>query len=365
MSSPEVLYRFDPETSDLGELCPVGAEAVGVVEKQIERAVALCPQALFRARTSDQPVLVVKTSVAWRKMPDDLVAVDGQGRLVLVECKRGWASRDALAQLLDYAADYDGDAFGRLEQDWASGHGKGANRPLIEEIREFADDPELRPEDVGREHVLVVLAAGRDEDFNRVAGYLERRGVPVKFSQLRVLRDPAGVLFIGFVPIELTEPDEASAGGGAQERAWFINTCETYSPGAWERFLARGVAAIWGYETGGAPLQQGVKAGDPVYAYRNGWGIVAAGVVGDVAVRQADPEVSVFPQCTDGNEWHLPVRWHRLPAPVSNAEVRNAAKAGLPVRNTFCRLWNADVRRLLARRTKQAAVVEPGGSLEP
>ena len=40
--------------------------------------------------------------------PLDLIGVDGEGRLVVFELKRGTLSRDAVAQVIDYASDLDG-----------------------------------------------------------------------------------------------------------------------------------------------------------------------------------------------------------------------------------------------------------------
>ena len=42
----------------------------------------------------------------------DLLAVDGDGRLVVFELKRGTLSRDAVAQVVDYASDLDADGVG-------------------------------------------------------------------------------------------------------------------------------------------------------------------------------------------------------------------------------------------------------------
>ena len=39
--------------------------------------------------------------------PLDLLGVDGDGRLVVFELKRGTLSRDAVAQVIDYASDLD------------------------------------------------------------------------------------------------------------------------------------------------------------------------------------------------------------------------------------------------------------------
>jgi hypothetical protein len=46
------------------------------------------------------------------------------------------------------------------------------------------------------------------------------------------------------------------------------------------------------------------------------------------------------------------VTWKALPKPIKVAEIRSAAGAGLPVRNTFCRLWNPKVREFLEKRAR-------------
>src|SRR5688500_78601 len=112
-----MLYRFDRVAGALDELKPVHAHGVGILEKEVESAVAGAPHALFRTTAAGPPVLVIKKSVPYRKMPD-IVALDGEGRVVLVECKRSWATREAVAQILDYAADYATDPWVRLCDDW-------------------------------------------------------------------------------------------------------------------------------------------------------------------------------------------------------------------------------------------------------
>ncbi len=52
----------------------------------------------------------------------DLLAVDGDGRLVVFELKRGTLSRDAVAQVVDYASDLDAIEFEDL--------GEGRRQPL-------------------------------------------------------------------------------------------------------------------------------------------------------------------------------------------------------------------------------------------
>src|SRR5438128_160755 len=148
-----MLYRFDQVTSALEPVIPVLASQAEVTEKQIELAVAQRPDCLFRAGARSMPVLVVKKSVRGLKMAD-VIALDAEGRLVIVECKRGFADRQTLAQLLDYASDYGSDPAKLLDRDWASGEGRAEGTTLIEVFRRFADHATFPAEELGRQHVL-------------------------------------------------------------------------------------------------------------------------------------------------------------------------------------------------------------------
>lgn len=357
VGSRVMLYRFDPNSQRLDALVPVAAADARVLEKQIELAVANKPEAIFGAGPGGEPVLVVRTSVPGRKMPD-IIALDAEGRLVLVECKRGWANRDALAQLLDYAADYATDTAAVLRRDWGHGRGRDSGKTLIEAFREFADDPGFDEEQLGTGQVLVVVASGEAPGFRKIAEYLKSRGVSIYLVTAKLFRRDNGDLYLDVEPMELAPAGELGKADG-DERAWLINTDETHSRGAWQRFLESGVAAIWGYPNHGATLEKGARAGDTIYAYVNGRGIIAKGEILDSEVLNVTESTgSVFKECPDDNEWHLSVKWTPLAegGAVSNREVREAAGAGIPVRNTFCRLWNPAVRDYLASRWPRSEV---------
>lgn len=344
-----MLFSFDPGTRELDRIDWVSAADAGVTEAQIEKALASCPASLFAARKDGEPILVVKTSKQGARMPD-VIALDSQGRLVLVECKRASADRDTLAQLLDYASDYDQEAFKHLLRDWETGEGEGKPVGLLERFQEFADDPTVAEERLGKEQVLVVVAAGEGSDFTRIAAYLKKRGVPVYFVPARIFRRKNGELLMNVEPVRL-DP-EAIAGnedGLGAEQVWMINTDETHCPGAYQRFLDVGVAAIWGFPDHETTLDQGARPGDTIYAYRNGMGIIARGLVDDGRPRPADKSTTVFNEYESGNEWYIRVKWTPLSAPITNATVREGTGTSLPVRNTFCRLWNPGVRRFLQR----------------
>ena len=67
--------------------------------------------------------------------PLDLLGVDGDGRLVVFELKRGTLSRDAVAQIIDYASDLDTKSDIALARHIADHSGVGG----IENIEDFEE----------------------------------------------------------------------------------------------------------------------------------------------------------------------------------------------------------------------------------
>jgi hypothetical protein len=216
----------------------------------------------------------------------------------------------------------------------------------MDAFRKFADDPRVEPGDLGKQQILVVVAAGKDAGFEKMRQYLASRGVGIELVEVRLFRGQNREYYMETEPVDL-----GGSGPEPSGSTWLINTDETHSPGSWQRFLDKGVAGIWGYDDGARTLQQGAELGDAIFAYRNGHGVIARGVIRYPKVRQiVNREESLFPGCEDGNEWHIGVDWQKVPegrGAVSNSEIRAATGAGLPVRNTFCRLWNPKVRAAL------------------
>ena len=67
--------------------------------------------------------------------PLDLLGVDSDGRLVLFELKRGTLSRDAVAQIVDYASDLEGMNLDALANHLANRSGTSG----IEKIEDFKE----------------------------------------------------------------------------------------------------------------------------------------------------------------------------------------------------------------------------------
>ena len=104
--------------------------------------------------------------------PLDLLGVDEDGRLVVFELKRGTLSRDAVAQIIDYASDLDSKSDGELAEHIAANSGVGS----IESIDDFE---EWYGENTGAESLdslrplrLFLVGLGADDRTERMVRFL-------------------------------------------------------------------------------------------------------------------------------------------------------------------------------------------------
>ncbi len=114
----------------------------------------------------------------------DLLAMDSEGKLVIIELKRDRTPREAVAQALDYASWLDSEAEDTIET-FAQQYLK---RPLADAFLDFFQT-EL-PEFVCQNHRIILVAPRLDGSAERIINYLaERYGVDInaaffKYSKL-------------------------------------------------------------------------------------------------------------------------------------------------------------------------------------
>ena len=101
----------------------------------------------------------------------DLLGVDGDGRLVVFELKRGTLSRDAVAQIIDYASDLDRMELGALAEHISERSGKHG----IEKIEDF-EEWYTQKFDQGLEALrplrLYLVGLGADDRTERMVTFL-------------------------------------------------------------------------------------------------------------------------------------------------------------------------------------------------
>ncbi len=112
--------------------------------------------------------------------PLDLLGVDEDGRLVVFELKRGTLSRDAVAQIIDYASDLDAKTDVALAEHIAANSGVGG----IEHIEDFeewyGENTESPSLDALRPLRLFLIGLGADERTERMVKFLaENTGMDI------------------------------------------------------------------------------------------------------------------------------------------------------------------------------------------
>ena len=107
----------------------------------------------------------------------DLVALDASGRIVVAELKRGYAPREVIAQVIDYAVWLDGLSDKQLEaiyRGYASDHSGGAKSLHQAFEQRFETTFERNADD---QVLLVLFAKEFPPEVSRAATFLSERGV--------------------------------------------------------------------------------------------------------------------------------------------------------------------------------------------
>lgn len=136
----------------------------------------------------------------------DLLALDGDGRLVVVELKRGTLTRDAVAQVLDYASDL----AQRSEEEVARFVEEHSGQRGIDKIDDFADwYASTYPNAVDaldQTPRLLLVGLGADERARRMVSFLAEHGIEIRLLTFQAF-DLEGTLVVARqVETALTSP---------------------------------------------------------------------------------------------------------------------------------------------------------------
>ena len=339
-----MLYRIrEGENLTFQPYTEKSASELYLAEKDLENWIARNPELLF----STEQVLVISQSVAGQSMAD-ILALDADGRVVIVEIKRNWSNRETVGQLLEYAAKMTEKNYEYLEElhrDYRSRH--HAECPyvsLLERFRKLTDDPMVDSKDIPKRqkgHRICIVAPGSDEGLSRIVEWLKGYGVPISFVPFTLYADTKDIL----LEIEpLPKVQEAEKNVGEWQRDWFFNTNETFAPGAYRKMFKEGVIAIYGYENGPHNLT-GSGKGHRVFAYVNRQGVLAVGKIVDGHVVAGN---TVF---GEEREFHVKVEWEVIVAEnqgVTMDNVKEAKNYNLPVRSVFAHIYRPDAAKWIA-----------------
>ena len=193
--------------------------------------------------------------------PLDLLGVDEDGRLVVFELKRGTLSRDAVAQIIDYASDLDAKSDVALAEHIAANSGE-AGIDRIEDFEEwYGENTDGQSLDSLRPLRLFLIGLGADERTERMVRFLaENTGMDISLLTFHGFAYDGKTLLARQVEVNaLADPDPRKPGQRltAEERRALLESriegsgvSETYSAVVcmfdtnWPRFSTS--PGVWG-----------------------------------------------------------------------------------------------------------------------
>jgi len=276
----------------------------------------------------------------------DLLALDRDANCVVVELKRGRTPRDAVAQVLEYAAWIKDLGYSELDQIT-----KDYRKKNLATVFEDAFGTAI-PETVNADHNMVLVASELDDSSERIISYLSNvHGVSINAVFFGFFRDGQSE-FVGRA--WLRDPTEAIERLESRKRApwsgyWFVNVGEGDHRN-WDDNRKYGYLGAGQGEKYSRPLTH-LKVGDKVFAYMKGLGYVGYGEVTKEAVPVKDfiadstgkplLELSLQAPCADENkdspelaEWAVGVKWVK----AYSREEAKTFKGAFANQNIVCKL---------------------------
>lgn len=151
----------------------------------------------------------------------DILAIDFSGSIVVIELKRDQTDREIIGQILDYAswvASLQAEDISKIYTE--NRHKIGQQYESLDEAFFSKFMRELDPEDVNKNHDLVIVGRALDVATQRIAEYLASRQVRVTALLFNTFKETDGPRYL--VRAWLADPDEVvnQPMGSAEAREW-------------------------------------------------------------------------------------------------------------------------------------------------
>jgi hypothetical protein len=204
----------------------------------------------------------------------DILAIDRDGDLIIIECKRDRTPRDIIAQILDYAS-WIASLSTRQVHEIAAGK---LGRPLEAVFQQRFGIP--LPDALNDSHTLVIVASEFDASSRRIVEYLaEQHGIAINTVFFTTFEHDGETLL---ATDWLLDQEEVTQRAESKAKApwsglWYCNVGHSEHR-SWDDMRRYGFIAAGGGRFWSDPLRK-LSPGDRVCAYQKQHGYVGFGVV--------------------------------------------------------------------------------------
>ncbi|HEX8393891.1 MAG TPA: endonuclease NucS domain-containing protein [Longimicrobium sp.] len=284
-----------------------------------------------------QPELVlVGRQVPTAGGPLDLLGVDAEGRLIVFELKRGVLTREAVAQVLDYASDLaamSNEALARLIEEHS---GRSGVAKISDFLEWYSQEFPSQAGPLAERPRMVLVGLGVDERALRVVNFLAETGVPIQLLTFHAFQAGRELFLAQQVESEPVVPTAGTSGGSKEgnrrilhEKAGALGVADFLEESA--RFVTGklGNVYVWPHKT----LYSFNVADETAEGRATQRYIVSLGPneqrPGTLRLAFADRVLALSPEVEDAayGETRRTARQHRLPCSGSHSGAGRVARA--------------------------------------
>lgn len=166
----------------------------------------------------DPDVTLVGRQVPTEGGPLDLLGVDGDGRLVVYELKRGTLTRDAVAQVLDYASDLAAMEPTRLARLIEDSSGRGGVEKVSDFIDWYGREYPTSQGPLAKPPRMVLVGLGADERARRIVNFLAQAGIDAQLLTFHAFSTNGTLLLARQVESEAVVTAPGASGSKEENR---------------------------------------------------------------------------------------------------------------------------------------------------
>jgi hypothetical protein len=286
----------------------------------------------------------------------DLLALNGDGDLILIELKRSRTPRDIVAQCLDYGTW----VYNLTLEDVADLYDLYKGGPLEKDFAEYFDAP--IPERVNNDYQIVIVAESVDDSTERIVQHLNdvhKVNINVVFFNVFLVE---GKELIG--RSWLTDPvdveEKSSVGKRAKWTGFYCVNTGITDDNARDWSLNKKYGFVGAGGDRWIKQIKNLKKGDRFFALISGWGYVGYGIVEEEAVFVRDykvndkliiedlPDDHPWRQVEDPsrNEWLVKVNWIK----TFDQDKGQWFKGAFANQNVVCKLRDQNTFKFLSEK---------------